>query len=148
MKLTFWGAAKQVTGSMHMLTLANGYNILVDCGMNYDQKRELHEEAFDFPFRPQDIDLVILTHAHIDHSGNLPALVDRGYQGKIICTPATAELTKFLLFDSANIQLQEYKSKLARAKIQKRRLIPKPIYFDRNVELMMDRIVTWHFDKP
>jgi metallo-beta-lactamase family protein len=148
MKITFWGAAKQVTGSMHMLTLANGYNILVDCGMNYDQKRELHEEAFDFPFRPQDIDLVILTHAHIDHSGNLPALVDRGYQGKIICTPATAELTKFLLFDSANIQLQEYKSKLSRAKIQKRRLIPKPIYFDRQVELMMDRIVTWPFDKP
>jgi metallo-beta-lactamase family protein len=147
MKLTFWGAAKQVTGSMHMLTLENGYNILVDCGMNYDQKRALHEEAFDFPFRPQDIDLVILTHAHIDHSGNLPALVDRGYQGKILCTPATAELTRYLLFDSANIQLQEYKSKLGRARIQKRRLIPKPIYFDRNVELMMDRVVTWHFDK-
>jgi metallo-beta-lactamase family protein len=148
MKITFWGAAKQVTGSMHMLTLENGYNILVDCGMNYEQKRELHEEAFDFPFRPQDIDLVILTHAHIDHSGNLPALIDRGYQGKIICTTATAELTKFLLFDSANIQLQEYRSKLARAKIQKRRLVPKPIYFDKQVELMMDRIVTWHFDKP
>jgi metallo-beta-lactamase family protein len=148
MKLTFWGAARQVTGSMHMLTLDNGYNILVDCGMNYEQKRELHEEAFDFPFRPQDIDLVILTHAHIDHSGNLPALVDRGYQGKIICTPATAELTKFLLFDSANIQLQEYKSKLGRARIQKRHLIPKPIYFDRQVELMMDRMVTWNFDQP
>lgn len=148
MKLTFWGAAKQVTGSMHMLTLDNGYNILVDCGMNYEQKRELTEDAFDFPFKPQDIDLVILTHAHIDHSGNLPALVDRGYQGKIICTPATSELTKFLLFDSANIQLQEYKSRLSRARINKRHLIAKPIYFDRQVELMMDRMVTWHFNKP
>ena len=123
MKITFWGAAKQVTGSMHMVTLANGYNILVDCGMNYEQKRELNEDAFDFPFRPQDIDLVILTHAHIDHSGNLPALIDRGYQGKILCTNATAELTKFLLFDSANIQLKEYKSKLGKTRIQKRHLI-------------------------
>jgi metallo-beta-lactamase family protein len=148
MKLTFWGAAKQVTGSMHMLTLNNGYTILVDCGMNYEQKRELNEAAFEFPFRPQDIDLVILTHAHIDHSGNLPALVDRGFQGKILCTPATSELTKFLLFDSANIQLQEYKSKLSRAKIQKRHLIPKPIYFDRQVELMLDRMVTLHFNQP
>jgi metallo-beta-lactamase family protein len=148
MKITFWGAAKQVTGSMHMLTLDNGYNILVDCGMNYEQKRELNEDAFDFPFQPQNIDLVILTHAHIDHSGNLPALVDRGYQGKIICTPATFDLTKYLLYDSANIQLQEYKGKLARAKIQKRHLVPKPIYFDRNVEVMLDRMVTWNFDKP
>jgi metallo-beta-lactamase family protein len=148
MKITFWGAAKQVTGSMHMVTLANGYNILVDCGMNYEQKRELNEDAFDFPFKPQDIDLVILTHAHIDHSGNLPALIDRGYQGKIICTNATAELTKFLLFDSANIQLKEYKSKLGKTRIQKRHLIPKPIYFDKQVELMMDRMVTWHLNKP
>lgn len=148
MKLTFWGAAKQVTGSMHMVTLANGYTILIDCGMNYEQKRELSEDVFEFPFKPQDIDLVILTHAHIDHSGNLPALVDRGYQGKIICTPATAELTKFLLFDSANIQLQEYKSRLGRVKIGRRHTIPKPIYFDKQVELMMDRMVTWHFDQP
>lgn len=148
MKLTFWGAAKQVTGSMHMLTLANGYNILIDCGMNYEQKRELNETVFDFPFKPQDIDLVILTHAHIDHSGNLPALIDRGYQGKIICTPATAELTQFLLFDSAKIQLQEYKGRLAKTKIQKRHLVAKPIYFERQVELMMDRMVTWHFNKP
>jgi metallo-beta-lactamase family protein len=148
MKVTFWGAARQVTGSMHLLTLNNGYNILVDCGMNYEQKRELSEDVFDFPFNPQDIDLVLLTHAHIDHSGNLPALVDRGYQGKVICTPATADLTKFLLFDSAHIQLQEYKSKLSRVRIQKRHLIPKPIYFDKQVEALLDRMVTWHFDKP
>lgn len=148
MKLTFWGAAKQVTGSMHMLTLANGYNILIDCGMNYEQKRELNEDVFDFPFQPQDIDLVILTHAHIDHSGNLPALVNCGYQGKVICTPATAELTKYLLFDSAHIQLQEYKSRLGRARIQKRHLVPKPIYNERNVELLLDRMVTWNFNQP
>jgi len=148
MKVTFWGAAKQVTGSMHMLTLDNGYTILVDCGMNYEQKRELNDSVFDFPFKPQDIDLVILTHAHIDHSGNLPALVDRGFRGKILCTSATAELTKFLLFDSANIQLKEYKSRLGKARIQKRHLVAKPIYFERQVELMMDRVVTWYFDKP
>lgn len=147
MKITFWGAARQVTGSMHMLTLDNGYNILVDCGMNYEQKRELNEDAFEFPFPPQNIDLVILTHAHIDHSGNLPALVTRGFRGHILCTPATADLTKFLLFDSANIQLQEYKSRLARTRMQKRHLIAKPIYTDKAVELMLDRVVTLPFNK-
>jgi metallo-beta-lactamase family protein len=147
MKITFWGAARQVTGSMHMLTLDNGYNILVDCGMNYEQKREMNESAFEFPFPPQNIDLVILTHAHIDHSGNLPALVGHGFRGNILCTPASAELTKYLLFDSANIQLQEYKSRLGRARMQKRHLIPKPIYTDRQVELMLDRVVTVPFNK-
>jgi metallo-beta-lactamase family protein len=147
MKITFWGAARQVTGSMHMLTLDNGYNILVDCGMNYEQKRELNADAFEFPFPPQNIDLVVLTHAHIDHSGNLPALVSGGFRGHILCTPASAELTKFLLFDSANIQLQEYKGRLGRARMQKRHLIPKPIYTDREVELMLDKIVTIPFNR-
>ncbi|MCU0441281.1 MAG: MBL fold metallo-hydrolase [Bacteroidia bacterium] len=148
MKLTFWGAAQQVTGSMHMLTLSNGYTILLDCGMNYEQKRMLHEEAFDFPFRPQDVDLVVLSHAHIDHSGNLPALVHRGFSGKILCTPATAALTKYLLFDSAHIQLMEYKQKLGRTRIQRRGLIPKPIYLDRQVEAMLDHLETIPFNQP
>ena len=129
MKITFWGAAKQVTGSMHLLTLDNGYKILVDCGLNYEQKKFLTEDVFSFPFNPVDIDLVLLTHAHIDHSGNLPALVHHGFTGQILCTLATADLTKYLLFDSANIQWQEYKQKLSRAgKSIKRNFVSKPIY--------------------
>ena len=148
MKLTFWGAAKQVTGSMHLLTLDNGYKILVDCGLNYEQKKLLTEDAFSFPFNPIDIDLVILTHAHIDHSGNLPALVHNGFSGQILCTSATADLTKFLLFDSANIQWQEYKQKLSRAgKSRKREFVSKPIYTERNVQQTLERFVTLDFNR-
>jgi metallo-beta-lactamase family protein len=73
MKLTFWGAAQQVTGSMHLLEVGN-YKILIDCGLDYE-KETYQEENQQFPFDPADINLVILTHAHIDHSGNLPTLV-------------------------------------------------------------------------
>jgi metallo-beta-lactamase family protein len=147
MKLTFWGAAKQVTGSMHMLTLDNGYKILVDCGLNYEQKRNMTEDTFSFPFNPTDIDVVILTHAHIDHSGNLPALVHQGFNGHILCTPATADLTKYLLFDSANIQWQEYKQKLNRAGKNRRKNVPKPAYIEKHVKETIDKMVTLHFNK-
>jgi metallo-beta-lactamase family protein len=147
MKLTFWGAAKQVTGSMHMLTLDNGYKILVDCGMNYEQKREMNEDAFDFPFNPAELDLVILTHAHIDHSGNIPTLVNRGYKGQIICTVPTLELSKHLLFDSANIQLNEFKYLYNRAPKHRKAHVPRPIYLEREVGVAMDRVVTLPFNR-
>lgn len=147
MNITFWGAARQVTGSMHLLTLDNGYTILLDCGMNYEQKRELNERSFSFPFNPVDIDLVVLTHAHIDHSGNIPTLVQEGFRGHIICTPATADLASHLLYDSANIQLDEYKSKLGRASKTKRHLVPKPIYTDKSVSKAMEQIFTLPFNK-
>lgn len=147
MKLTFWGAAKQVTGSMHMLTLDNGYKILVDCGMNYEQKREMNEKSFDFPFNPGEVDLVILTHAHIDHSGNIPTLVNHGYKGQIICTAPTLELSKHLLFDSANIQLNEYKFLCNRAPKHRRGQVPRPIYLEREVAVAMDRVLTLPFNQ-
>lgn len=130
-----------------MLTLDNGYKILVDCGMNYEQKRELNEAAYQFPFNPVDIDLVILTHAHIDHSGNLPTLVANGFRGNILCTPPTADLTKYLLYDSANIQLSEYKQKISRVTKGRRAHIPKPIYNDKQVEKALDAMVTLPFNK-
>ncbi|MES2618640.1 MAG: MBL fold metallo-hydrolase [Bacteroidota bacterium] len=111
MKLTFWGAARQVTGSMHLLTLDNNYNILVDCGLNYENKKTFDEDNSQFPFYPESIDLVILTHAHIDHSGNLPNLVKQGFKGQILCTDASVELTKNLLLDSMNVQMIESNKK-------------------------------------
>jgi len=147
MKLTFWGAAKKVTGSMHLLTLDDGFNILIDCGMNQEQKRELHAEAFEFPFNPGDIDLVILTHAHIDHSGNIPTLVHRGYTGQIICTEPTQELASHLLYDSANIQYGEYKFNYNRAPKHRKSKVPKPIYQQKEVTAAMDRVVTLPFNK-
>lgn len=141
MKLSFLGAARQVTGSMYLVTLENGYRILVDCGMDYGAKdRQPNQEVF--PFEPANIDLVILTHAHIDHSGNLPALVARGFRGHILCTPATADLTEHLLLDSANIQWGDYRRNLARTRKTRRDLIAKPLYTDKQVVETVDRFVT------
>lgn len=107
MKLTFWGAARQVTGSMHLLQLDSGYTILIDCGLNYENRKTFEEDNSRFPFAPQEVDLVVLTHAHIDHSGNLPNLIKQGFSGQILCTDASVELTKNLLLDSMNVQMIE-----------------------------------------
>jgi metallo-beta-lactamase family protein len=104
--LSFIGAAQQVTGSCYLIRV-NNQQILLDCGMvqGADQIREWHK--FHFAFRPKDIDLVILSHAHIDHSGLLPLLVARGFDGKILCTPGTAELLPILLKDSVHLYLKD-----------------------------------------
>ena len=104
--LSFIGAAQQVTGSCYLIRF-NNLQILLDCGMvqGADQIREWHK--FHFAFRPKDIDLVILSHAHIDHSGLLPLLVARGFDGKILCTPGTAELLPVLLKDSVHLYLKD-----------------------------------------
>ena len=103
MKYTCWGAAKQVTGSMHLLELESGYKIMVDCGIDYEDK-DNKEINTHFPFNPRDIDVLLLTHAHIDHSGNIPNLVKQGFKGEIICTEPTAFLLEKLWVDSVNIQ--------------------------------------------
>lgn len=104
--LHFLGAAKQVTGSCYLINL-NQQQLLLDCGMvqGSDQVREWHK--FRFPFKPKAIDAVILSHAHIDHSGLLPLLVAKGFNGKIYCTPGTAELLPVLLKDSVNLYLKD-----------------------------------------
>ena len=104
MQLTFHGAAQTVTGSKHLLTLNNGTKILLDCGLFQGQGRESDALNKDFGFHPSEINYVILSHAHIDHSGLLPLLVKKGFKGTIYCTPATRDLCKVLLLDSAHIQ--------------------------------------------
>lgn len=103
MKYTCWGAAKQVTGSMHLLELDSGYTILIDCGIDYEDKTNKEINA-RFPFDARSVDVLILTHAHIDHSGNIPNLVKNGFKGEIICTEPTAFLLEKLWIDSVNIQ--------------------------------------------
>ncbi|SMD00553.1 MBL fold metallo-hydrolase [Pedobacter nyackensis] len=142
MKLTILGAAEQVTGSMHLLQLEN-YNILIDCGLDYEKDSRQIENMF-FPFDPADIDVVILTHAHIDHSGNLPTLVRMGFNGQILCTPPTAELTELLLLDSVNIFLSK-QNKRSRSKRQGSG--PQPLYLYKHVAETVERFVTIGFQK-
>lgn len=103
MKLTFWGAARTVTGSMHQLD-ADGKRYLLDCGMYQGRRKEAEQRNRHFPFPPASIDAVILSHAHIDHLGNLPLLVKNGFAGPIDATPATADLAQPMLLDTAHIQ--------------------------------------------
>ncbi len=106
MKLQFWGAARTVTGSMHLLEV-NDTKILLDCGL-YQGKRKLsYERNLNFPFDPKDIDVMVLSHAHIDHSGNIPNLVRQGFRGNIYTTHASRDLCAAMLEDSARIQEQD-----------------------------------------
>ncbi|MHC4645206.1 MAG: MBL fold metallo-hydrolase RNA specificity domain-containing protein [Planctomycetota bacterium] len=119
MKLRFLGAAQNVTGSRHMLE-ANGVRILVDCGLY--QERQFRERNWDqFAVPPAGIDAVLLTHAHLDHCGLLPKLVREGFKGKIYCTPATAEIAKIILLDSAHLQEEDAEYKQRRHKREGRK---------------------------
>ncbi|WP_276133519.1 MBL fold metallo-hydrolase [Polluticoccus soli] len=104
MKISFHGAARTVTGSKHLLHLDNGKKVLLDCGMFQGLGKETIKLNSEWGFEPTEIDYVIISHAHVDHTGLLPKLVKDGYQGPIYCTPATASLAKLLLIDSAHIQ--------------------------------------------
>ena len=105
-RVTFWGAARSVTGSMHLVEAA-GRRILLDCGLVRGRRDEARQRNTRFPFSPAEIDAVVLSHAHIDHCGNLPNLVRQGFDGPIYCTPATRDLTAVMLGDSARIQEED-----------------------------------------
>mgnify|MGYP003853988463 CR=1 FL=1 len=101
--ITFLGAAQTVTGSMHLVE-CNGYRLLLDCGLYQGHRAQAYAINHEFPFDPRSIDAVLLSHAHIDHSGNLPTLVKRGFRGVIYTTAATRDLCALMLADSAHIQ--------------------------------------------
>lgn len=104
-KVKFLGAASQVTGSCYLLSV-NGLNLLVDCGLY--QEREFQKRNWQpFPFPPARIDYLLLTHAHLDHSGLIPKVVKEGFRGRILCTPPTSELLPIVLFDTAKLQEED-----------------------------------------
>ena len=106
MKISFHGAARGVTGSCHLIE-CGGRRVLIDCGL-YQGGRELQEEnAEDFGFDPRSVDILLLTHAHLDHCGRIPLLVRRGFDGEIIATAATRELARVVMLDSAHLQQEE-----------------------------------------
>lgn len=109
MKIAFHGAARTVTGSKHLIHLKNGKKLLLDCGMFQGLGNDTDVLNREWGFNPPEVDYLVLSHAHIDHSGLIPKLVKDGFRGKIFCTPATRELTAVLLEDSAEIQEDDAK---------------------------------------
>lgn len=109
MKIAFHGAARTVTGSKHLITLKNGKKYLLDCGMFQGMGKETDELNREFGFISSEVDYLILSHAHIDHSGLIPKLVKEGFTGKIFATPATKDLSAILMADSADIQENDIK---------------------------------------
>jgi metallo-beta-lactamase family protein len=103
MRIKFHGAAHTVTGSQHLLEI-NGSKLLLDCGMYQGKRAETYERNLNFRYDPRSVDAVLLSHAHIDHSGNLPNLVKQGYEGQIFATRASAELGGLMIRDSGRIQ--------------------------------------------
>lgn len=102
MKIQFLGAVRSVTGAKHRLTV-NGRTVLLDCGLFQGRRQDFFERNRRFEFKPSDVDAVLLSHAHIDHSGNLPTLVREGFAGHIYATPATVDLCSAMLRDSAHV---------------------------------------------
>jgi len=103
MKLTFWGAAGEVTGSLHQLDV-DGKRYLLDCGLAQGRRKEADRKNRHLPVDARSVTAVLLSHAHIDHSGNLPTLVKNGFNGPIFATPATIDLCDAMLRDTAHIQ--------------------------------------------
>jgi len=101
--ISFFGAAGEVTGSRHLLQ-AGGKKVLLDCGMFQGHRKESLDKNRTFPFRPSELDAVLLSHAHIDHSGSLPLLAKKGLKAGIYCTAATRDLASIMLLDSARLQ--------------------------------------------
>jgi metallo-beta-lactamase family protein len=157
MKIGFWGAARQVTGSMYMLTLDGDYKILIDCGLDFEKERNekeipgfSREAGHIFPFEPSEINLLLLTHAHVDHSGNIPNLVKEGYEGQILCTQPTMELSGLLLEDSARIhkfKLNAIHGKGKKIKPHVLKKISAGLYLESHVKESMDRFVSLAFNR-
>jgi metallo-beta-lactamase family protein len=130
---------------MHLLEVGQ-FKILIDCGLDYEKDRSIQANE-NFPFDPAEIDLVILTHAHIDHTGNLPTLVRLGYAGQILCTPPTADLTELLLLDSVNLFMRKA-GKANKHRKGKFNTGAQPLYLQKHVMDTVERFVTIGFNRP
>ena len=143
--VTFWGAAGTVTGSMHLVEAA-GRKLLLDCGMYQGRRAEARERNSRFPFDPRQIDALVLSHAHIDHCGNLPNLVRQGFRGPIYCTPATRDLAAVMLADSAKIQREDAEYLNRKRRGEEPRV--EPLYEPRDVREMLRLVEAVPYGRP
>lgn len=139
--ISFHGAARTVTGSKHIIHLPGGRKILLDCGLFQGMGRKTDALNREWGFEPREITQVVLSHAHIDHVGLLPKLFKDGYRGAVYCTPATADLAKLLMMDSARIQKQDAKSRGRRRPIE-------PLYLPEDAEAAVEAMVTVEYGTP
>jgi metallo-beta-lactamase family protein len=153
MKLTFWGAARTVTGSMHHLEL-NGKRYLLDCGLFQGRRQEAREINASLPFPGSSIQSVLVSHAHIDHTGNLPSLVKHGFTGPIVTSPATVDLCKYMLADSAHLQQKDAEF-MAKRKQRRRAIgvddqikIVEPLYSEEDATRTLTQMQPTAQDEP
>src|ERR1043165_3489028 len=147
MKITFHGAARTVTGSKHIVHINPDKKILLDCGMFQGMGLDTVRLNSEWGFEPAELSHVVISHAHIDHTGLLPKLVKDGYKGKIYCTPATASLAKLLLVDSARIQEADIMYANKHRKRQNRELI-EPLYTEEDAEKVFPLFETIPYNEP
>jgi metallo-beta-lactamase family protein len=145
LKITFHGAARAVTGSKHLITLNNGTQILLDCGLFQGMGDITDTLNESFGFNPVKVSYLVLSHAHIDHCGLLPRLVAEGFRGAIYCTPATKDLARILLLDSAKIQMQD--AEYANKKIKLVEDQEMPLYTDKDVHQTLSQFKTVPYDQ-
>ncbi|MDR1526818.1 MAG: MBL fold metallo-hydrolase [Dysgonamonadaceae bacterium] len=147
MKIAFHGAARTVTGSKHLVSLTNGKKVLLDCGMYQGMGKETDALNRCFGFNPAEVTCVCLSHAHADHCGLLPRLVKEGFTGKIYATPATIDVAKVILQDSAYIQQQDIAFLNKRRQKEGRPLL-EPLYTEEDVFKTFEHLVPVHYHQP
>jgi len=150
MKIQFCGAARQVTGSAHLLTLDNGFTILLDCGLYQGSNKDMEHFNENWLFKPAQIDCMILSHAHIDHSGRIPKLIKDGYSGNVYCTHATRSLCAIMLLDSAKIQERDaeyYNKREAKKKRKKKKKFKSPLYTSEDASAAMGHFVSYSYER-
>lgn len=146
MRVTFWGAARTVTGSKHLLTGRSGA-VLLDCGLFQGRRAEAEARNRALPFAPGSVDAVVLSHAHIDHSGALPLLCKSGYKGPIHATSATADLCRAMLMDAAHIQMKDAEW-MNRRRRGERRGPFEPLYTIADAEQAIAQLVPHEYSRP
>jgi metallo-beta-lactamase family protein len=145
MRVTFYGAARTVTGSQHLIEV-NGKRILLDCGLYQGKRADAFKINREFPFDPASIDAVVLSHAHIDHSGNLPNLVKQGFDGEIICTHATRDLCGAMLRDSGHIH--ERDAEFVNKKRKRHEDPVEPLYTEEDAILALGSFTSLSYSRP
>ena len=146
MKIHFLGATRTTTGSMYLLEV-NGRRLLLECGLFQGRRNESIQRNCCFPFDPRQIDAVVLSHAHIDHAGNLPNLVKQGYAGKIHSTPATRDLCGIMLVDSAHIQTDDA-AFVSKKRARKKMPPVEPLYAIADAEKTVRQFVAADYGRP